>query len=299
MRAERNPADDGVAPEDGLARALFAMAETVGAGVVMCIDETVAACLRVRREAGGLRFLAASASKEACDELARAGADAVPLPVRVMGRFRQAEHAIGVALQRGKLTGEDRVACSVGCRPGTTGLFVLVLDVGQERSAFAAEGWVREADGVRAVVIEAAIEMASEVARAALRGKRLGAIFMLGDSGKVLEGSRQLVPNPFESIDPGERSLLNPSIRETLVELAKLDGAFVARGDGLVRTAGTFLSADAADTRVPVGLGARHLAAAAATSRTRAVGVVASATDGHVRVFSRGELVAEIDPRAA
>lgn len=299
MRPEPKPAADGVAPEGGLARALRGIAEATGARVLMCVDETVATCLRVRRDAGGFRFLAASASKEACDELARAGADAVCLPMRVMGRFRQAQGAIGVALQRGKLTGEDRVACSVGCRPGTAGLFILVLDVGREGSAFAAEEWVSEANGVRGEVIEAAIEMASEVARAALRGKRLGAIFMLGDSGKVLEGSRQLVPNPFENIDPKERSLLSPSIRETLVELAKLDGAFVARGDGLIRTAGTFLSADAADTRVPLGLGARHLAAAAATSRSRAVGVVASATDGHVRVFSRGELVAEINPRAA
>jgi DNA integrity scanning protein DisA with diadenylate cyclase activity len=90
--------------------------------------------------------------------------------------------------------------------------------------------------------------------------------------------------------------VLNPDIHEMLVELAKLDGAFVLRGDGFIQTAGAFLAALTTEVSVPRGLGARHLTAAAITARTNATAVVVSATDGDVRVFSRGELVLQMDP---
>ena len=85
---------------------------------------------------------------------------------------------------------------------------------------------------------------------------------------------------------------------EMLVELAKLDGAFVVCGDGLVRTAGTFLAASGTDAGVPKGLGARHVAAAV-TARTRACAIAVSATDGDVRVFSGGQIVLHMDPQVA
>jgi len=78
--------------------------------------------------------------------------------------------------------------------------------------------------------------------------------------------------------------------------LAKLDGAFILRGDGFIRRAGAFLAVPKVGVAVPAGLGARHLAAAAITERTHATAVVVSATDGHVRTFSGGKLVLELDP---
>lgn len=50
------------------------------------------------------------------------------------------------------------------------------------------------------------------------------------------------------------------------------------------------------DLELPAGLGARHLATAATTARTMATGIVVSATDGNVRVFSGGRMVLRIDP---
>ena len=93
--------------------------------------------------------------------------------------------------------------------------------------------------------------------------------------------------------------LLDPETHEMIIELAKLDGAFVVRGDGLVRTAGTFLAASGVDVEVPKGLGARHVAAAAVTARTRACAIAISATDSYVRVFSGGRVVLEMDPHVA
>jgi DNA integrity scanning protein DisA with diadenylate cyclase activity len=122
---------------------------------------------------------------------------------------------------------------------------------------------------------------------------------MLGDSNKVLEGSKQLIPNPFQGHDEAVRRLTNHDIHNALVELSKLDGAFVVRGDGLIQTAGTFLAPSRVEIDLPAGLGARHAAAATVTKRSTATAVVVSATDGNIRVFSGGKMVLQIDPEVA
>ena len=84
-----------------------------------------------------------------------------------------------------------------------------------------------------------------------------------------------------------------------LVELAKLDGAFVVRGDGFIETAATFLAPGPAVVKLPPGLGARHVVAASITARTTAMAVAVSSADGNVRVFSNGHLVLRIAPGPA
>ena len=72
---------------------------------------------------------------------------------------------------------------------------------------------------------------------------------MLGDSFKVQEGSKQLVPNPFQGHKKANRMLTNPDIHDALVELSKLDGAFVLRGDGFIQAAGVFLTSPPTEIR--------------------------------------------------
>ncbi|MCU0788029.1 MAG: diadenylate cyclase [Verrucomicrobia bacterium] len=282
-------------PEDRLARRLLSIGRAARVHAVLCVAESAAMCERVKAGSGKLRLLAASASRKACRDLAGQGFETLLLPLRFISRFKQAQYAVAMALQKGRVSPGERLVCSVGSSQAR-GEFILVLEVGQESSSLALQELVKSADDVSLPVIEAAIDVACEIARAARRGKRLGAIFVLGDSASVLDGSRQLVPNPFQNLALQERSLLSPSIRDLLVELAKLDGAFVARQDGVIETAGAFLVASPADVRVPQGLGTRHLTAAAITARTRTTAVVVSATDGHIRVFKRGELVMHVDP---
>jgi DNA integrity scanning protein DisA with diadenylate cyclase activity len=151
-------------------------------------------------------------------------------------------------------------------------------------------------DGVRRGVLEATLEVARKVGRSARQGKKLGALFVMGDSSKVLEYSQQLVLNPFEGHDEADRMITNPDAHEMVMEFAKLDGAFVIRGDGFIRTAGTFLRISETDVNIPSGLGARHTAAAGITARTYATAMSVSAADGEVRAFSGGELVMQMDP---
>ena len=83
------------------------------------------------------------------------------------------------------------------------------------------------------------------------------------------------------------------------VELSKLDGAFVLRGDGFIQAAGVFLTSPPAETELVSGLGTRHAAAAAVTMRTAATAIIVSATDGLVQAFSGGKLALQIDPEIA
>ena len=151
-------------------------------------------------------------------------------------------------------------------------------------------------DGVKPSVLDAALELACRIGRAARRGKRVGTILVLGDSKTVLDDAHQLVLNPLAGHADKERMITNPDIKNTLLELAKLDGAFVLRGDGYIVTAGTFLESGAANIAPLKGLGTRHVTAAAVSARTDSIAVVVSATDGNVRVFAHGALAMQLDP---
>ena len=92
--------------------------------------------------------------------------------------------------------------------------------------------------------------------------------------------------------------MLDPNIREALKNFAVLDGAFIIREDGVVLAAGRYLQAGTSPDRkgieLPLGLGARHAAAAAITVETRAISISVSQSSGTVRVFKNGEPVLEL-----
>ncbi|HJS70013.1 MAG TPA: diadenylate cyclase [Gaiellaceae bacterium] len=87
-----------------------------------------------------------------------------------------------------------------------------------------------------------------------------------------------------------------PAFRETVKELAQLDGAFLLKDDGTFVSAGRFIDVDvtAEDNFLP-GLGTRHAAAASISRTTSAIAVVVSQSSV-VRVFAAGEVRAEIIP---
>jgi DNA integrity scanning protein DisA with diadenylate cyclase activity len=64
----------------------------------------------------------------------------------------------------------------------------------------------------------------------------------------------------------------------------------------VVEAAGRYLQFAPLDVEVPLGLGARHVAAALATAATDAIAVVVSQATGKVRVFRHGAVVLELTP---
>lgn len=149
--------------------------------------------------------------------------------------------------------------------------------------------------GCRPKVLEQTIQLAVEIAREGREGRKIGTIFVLGDEEAVLRESRPLILDPLQGHPPEVKKIFDFNMRETTKELAQLDGAFVISADGTILSAARHLNADSAGISLPLGLGSRHVASAAITLSTRAVAVVVS-TSSVVRVFARGQIVAEIIP---
>jgi DNA integrity scanning protein DisA with diadenylate cyclase activity len=226
--------------------------------------------------------------------------EVIRLPLHTANKYTQIRHAISVVHQSSGVSTGDLVVCVIGQDVyQQEGNLIVLTEIETGIEKLAVSDLLKLTDGIQPKVLEAAVTVACKIGRAARRGKPIGAIFMLGDSLNVLESSRQLVPNPFQGHDKPNRLLTNPDIHEALVELSKLDGAFVLRGDGFIQAAGVFLTSPPTDAELVSGLGARHAAAAAVTMRTAATAIVVSATDGNVRAFSGGQLVLQIDPDIA
>ena len=149
--------------------------------------------------------------------------------------------------------------------------------------------------GINRDTLEHVIVLAVEIAREGREGRRVGTLFTVGDADEVLKRSRNLILDPLYG-HPRERKLVSdPETRETLKELAQLDGGFVISDDGVAVSACRYINASAEEIRLPLGLGSRHMAAASISYQTSAVAVVVSESSV-VRVFDNGELISEIIP---
>lgn len=149
---------------------------------------------------------------------------------------------------------------------------------------------------IRPEVIERVVNIASELGHEGREGKPVGAMFVVGDSERVISLSRQLIINPLRGYEEHERNILDHALEETVKELSTLDGAFIVRGDGVIESCGTFLKTASQDGyELPQGLGARHHAAAAITAVTESLAVTVSESTGTVSIFRNGNIVTEIE----
>jgi len=144
-----------------------------------------------------------------------------------------------------------------------------------------------------ASVIRDVVEVAIELGKKGQKGKPVGALFVVGDAGKVMNKSRPLSYNPFEK---SHVHVGDPIVNVMLKEFSRLDGAFVISDAGKIVSAYRYLEPSAEGVDIPKGLGARHMAAGAVTRDTNATAIVLSESDGLVRAFKGGELILEIDP---
>ena len=296
MSGFNNPKKTARSDKD-LARMIASVANAAQADAIICATETGAFAQLLHVMSGQIRVIAATTKRDTYDILKQAGLEAILLPLRAIDKHSQVRHVVSVALKSSTVSVGDLIVCALGRDVYQEGGDLVVLtEVEHSFEHLSISHFLKLTDAIQPKVLEIAIAIACKIGRAARRGKRLGAIFILGDSVRVLENSKQLIPNPFQGHDEATRRLTNPDIHDALVELAKLDGAFIVRGDGLIQTAGTFLASPEIEVVLPAGLGARHLAAAAVTKRTTSTAIVVSATDGNVRVFSGGSKVLHIDP---
>lgn len=152
-----------------------------------------------------------------------------------------------------------------------------------------------ERDSVNTETLENVVALGVELARQGREGQPVGTAFTVGDEEAVLESSRSLILDPLAGHGSSARHITDADARETLKELSMLDGAFVVSDDGEAVAAARYFDADSSGLDLPLGLGSRHVAAAAMTRETQAVAVVVSKSSV-VRLMDGGELVAEVLP---
>ncbi|GAB4488143.1 MAG: DNA integrity scanning protein DisA nucleotide-binding domain protein [Thermodesulfovibrionales bacterium] len=146
------------------------------------------------------------------------------------------------------------------------------------------------------VTVMAVVDIALDIGALGREGSPIGTSFIIGDTANVLASSHQAVFNPFKGYPKAERDITRPGVVESIKELAKLDGAFVVSGHGIVEAAGRHLDARSMLTRELRGFGSRHRAAAGITKTTQAVAVVVSESTGRVTLFERGKIIASLEP---
>jgi diadenylate cyclase len=144
-------------------------------------------------------------------------------------------------------------------------------------------------------VLEQTVSLAVEIAREGREGRKIGTLFVVGDSGEVIKRSKPLILDPLHGHPDESKQIEDPDMRETIKELAQLDGAFLVSNAGVVLSAARYIDAASDSLDLPLGLGSRHVAGASISRQTRAVAVVVSESS-MVRMFDDGELVSEIVP---
>ena len=152
-----------------------------------------------------------------------------------------------------------------------------------------------EERGVNNGTLKRVVELAVEIAREGREGRKIGTLFAVGDHEAVLGRSRPLILDPLAGHPDEKKHLKDPDTRETLKELAQLDGAFIVSDGGVVVSAARYLDAASENLDIPLGLGSRHMAAASISRHTGTVAVAVSESST-VRIFDDGGVVAEVVP---
>jgi diadenylate cyclase len=278
-------------------KAAVALASKAAFDHLLCVgdqqipDELFKGHPRARKK---LAQAVASATQRAVIE-AR-GIPVLPVPSFDLGRTEKLKLAIVAGIARGLYHEGDVVIGLLARNPASMPDSILIVTVGEEVQD-GSFGFL-SAQGVSAGVFDALFDLAVRVGVEGWEGRPVGALFVVGDAATVMEKSRQLTLNPFQGYSEDERNIMNPEVRHALHAFAVLDGAFVMREDGVVVAAGRYLNfAKGRDVDVPLGLGARHMAAAGISRDTDAIAIVVSQTSGSVRAFRKGKVALELAPR--
>lgn len=234
-------------------------------------------------------------SEEEKDSLAAHAKAVISLPKIHLSRIALIKIATTLAISKEIVEPGSKIVFCVGQTDMGLLDLIHVVDTAQESEIVTGREITRLAEAVKPELFQMVLNIVVELADKGREGKPVGTIFVLGDSDKVLQLSKQMIMNPFKGYDEEERNILMPSLKETIREFAAMDGAFIIGDDGTVITAGRYLGAAVDESELPRGLGSRHIAAAGITALTGAIAFVISESSGDVRIFKDGKIVMHIE----
>ncbi|PZR16006.1 MAG: hypothetical protein DI536_06815 [Archangium gephyra] len=264
---------------------------------LLVIGDTVIPPADLRGRKCRKKLIYAVTSQALGQELVQKKERAIIIPAYDYSRTERVKMAIVSALAQGQFKEGDAVLCLTG-RIGRHLDTMMTMRIGGSLDDRVAIEGVKLGDEFNSQVVDALIQLALQIGQEGFEGHPVGTILTIGDHNAVMETSRQLTINPFQGLSESERNVLDPRIREAIKNFSVLDGAFVIREDGVVLAAGRYLSASDENVKIPLGLGARHAAAASITATTRCIALVVSQTSGAVRLFKEGQIVLELHQTA-
>jgi len=223
-----------------------------------------------------------------------ASVDSMTVPAFDLTRMGQIKMATLIAFTQGILKAGDVFVFITGVtgRPIDT---MVAMRVGVEYELFQSVGQPKLTEHIRRPVFEKVLRLALELAHEGREGKPVGALFVIGDHREVEKASVEGRINPFKGYTEKERNIMDDSMDDIVKEIAKLDGAFILKGAGVIVSACATLRPAMAGKELSQGLGSRHAAAAAITASTRSIAISLSESTGDVRVWRRGEMITEIE----
>lgn len=255
----------------------------------------------VRPKSAARRKLVQAVTSDAQRQVIEAmGIETLPMPTYDIPRQERFKIALVGGIAKGLLKEGEVVLGVMGRGPASYPDTLMVVTIGGDDSQSVDTGFgVVGTDRIPSTILESVIDLAVEIARDGWEGHPLGTILVVGDTTAVLEKSRQLTLNPFQGYSEAEKNILNPRVRDAIKNFAVLDGAFIIREDGVVLSAGRYLKFEELKDKqiaLPLGLGARHMAAAGISQDTESIAIAVSETTGVARVFQEGRCVLEIHP---
>ena len=273
----------------------LALAKEVGAGAILLHADALKNLEPLQFLESEITILLVSCRKESSSIPLSVSHKFIHLPFSGLNRANQVDLALLLSLSKGFLSREDRIVSLFGAPESGVLDSLMVIDLSQELPTFLPTYPADFLGDVAPEVLERVLQIATALAREGREGKPIGTTFVLGDYERVRAMSRQLVINPFKGYEDEEKSILDPSLEETIKEFATIDGAFLIHGDGVIQAAGTYLRPEIATIDLPSGLGARHAAAAGITAATTALAVVISQSTGRVSLLKAGEAILVLD----
>ena len=281
-------------------RSLLAAAKRValdsGAGAVLVLTDVAHDFTEWTGVLKRTRLIVASDRPDAQAAAKAAGVALVPLQHEPQTRQTQLSQALLEAIADDLLKTGDTVVCVYPLFEKEGVDSVSVVSLADHLARLTSRDLRRLETTVPLDTLRRVVDIAVELGREGREGKKVGALFTVGDHKRVLELSHEQVHDPFRGYPQKERSIRSPRVQESVKEISQMDGAFVIAGNGVVHAAGRNLNAPAEGLTLSKGLGSRHWAAAAISKVTDAIGIAVSESTGTVRVFQNGRVVLRVEP---
>jgi DNA integrity scanning protein DisA with diadenylate cyclase activity len=251
---------------------------------------------QLRSRSGKAKLLVAADTEEQLEGAQDAGLESVTLHLPDAPVFERLTQALLESVAAEILEpGAEVVAVYAGFEAGSIDS-ISFLSLDEHLGKLTARDLRQIETSVPLETLKSVVDLAVEIGREGREGKPVGTMFIVGDTRKVNEHSRPMGFDPVRGYSRKERSLHDPRARESIKEIAQLDGAIIVSPDGTVEKSCQFVNADHANLTLSKGLGSRHWAGAAISRNTKAIAVVISESNGTVRLFNNGEVILRIEP---